>query len=142
MTSPSTSTPGETLGIVGESGSGKSVTALSILRLLPRAGPRSPSGTILFDGQRPAARCRRASMRAIRGGEIAMIFQDPMTSLNPVLTDRRPDRRDAARCISGLTRRAARERAIELLEQVRHPRRRRGGSTTIRTSCPAACGSG
>ena len=75
---------GETVGVVGESGSGKSMTALAILRLLPEPG-RVMSGTIRFDGQDLLALPEKA-MRNVRGGRIAMIFQDPMTSLNPVFT--------------------------------------------------------
>ncbi|MEM7078943.1 MAG: ABC transporter ATP-binding protein [Pseudomonadota bacterium] len=74
---------GETLAIVGESGSGKSVTALSILGLLGEAG-RIDAGSILFDGEN-LAQLREAQMRAIRGNRISMIFQEPMTSLNPVI---------------------------------------------------------
>src|SRR5206468_9817415 len=74
--------PGETLGIVGESGSGKSMSALSIMRLLPRAA-RITGGRIRFKG-RDLADLSEDEMEAIRGTEMAMIFQDPMTSLNPV----------------------------------------------------------
>jgi oligopeptide transport system ATP-binding protein len=74
--------PGETLGIVGESGSGKSVTVLSVLRLLQRPG-RVAAGQVLFKG-RDLLECSEREMQEIRGQEIAMIFQDPMTSLNPV----------------------------------------------------------
>ncbi len=74
--------PGETVGIVGESGSGKSMTALSIMRLLPRAG-RIAGGAIKFKG-RDLAELSEDEMESVRGTEIAMIFQDPMTSLNPV----------------------------------------------------------
>ncbi len=76
---------GETLGIVGESGCGKSVTALSILRLLPPKLGRTIAGSIRFDGQ-DLLTLDDAAMRDIRGNRIAMIFQEPMTSLNPVLT--------------------------------------------------------
>jgi oligopeptide/dipeptide ABC transporter ATP-binding protein len=76
---------GETLGIVGESGCGKSVTALSIMRLLPVKLGRVVSGTIRFDGEDLLA-LSEAEMREIRGNRIAMVFQEPMTSLNPVLT--------------------------------------------------------
>jgi oligopeptide/dipeptide ABC transporter ATP-binding protein len=75
---------GETLGIVGESGSGKSVTALSVLRLVPEPG-RITRGQITLDGQELLALPEKA-MRSVRGGRVAMIFQDPMTSLNPVFT--------------------------------------------------------
>jgi len=75
---------GETIGIVGESGSGKSVTALSILRIVPEPG-KIVSGKVLFEG-RELTLLSESEMRKIRGREISMIFQDPMTSLNPVLT--------------------------------------------------------
>ncbi|MFK4380912.1 ABC transporter ATP-binding protein [Bradyrhizobium sp. USDA 223] len=77
--------PGDTLGIVGESGCGKSVTALSIMRLLPTKLARTIGGRIRFEGQDILA-LSEAEMRLIRGNRIAMIFQEPMTSLNPVLT--------------------------------------------------------
>src|SRR5258708_9898845 len=73
---------GETLGIVGESGCGKSVTALSIMRLIPRPG-RIVGGSVLFEG-RDLVGLTAAEMQEVRGESIAMIFQDPMTSLNPV----------------------------------------------------------
>ncbi len=76
---------GETLGIVGESGCGKSVTALSILRLLPPGLGRTVGGTVCFGG-RDLLTLDEAEMRTIRGNRIAMVFQEPMTSLNPVLT--------------------------------------------------------
>ena len=76
---------GETFGLVGESGCGKSVTALSILRLLPKPAGRIAAGRILFDGKDLAA-VGEAEIRRIRGNRISMIFQEPMTSLNPVYT--------------------------------------------------------
>ncbi|RVC61530.1 ABC transporter ATP-binding protein [Mesorhizobium sp. M00.F.Ca.ET.038.03.1.1] len=76
---------GETLGVVGESGCGKSVTALSILRLLPKQSARTVSGEISFQG-RDLLKLSEREMREIRGNRIAMIFQEPMTSLNPVYT--------------------------------------------------------
>jgi oligopeptide transport system ATP-binding protein len=76
---------GETLAIVGESGSGKSVTALSLLRLIPDPPGRIDSGEVLFDG-RDLLKLKDEEIRAIRGDRIAMIFQEPMSSLNPVLT--------------------------------------------------------
>jgi peptide/nickel transport system ATP-binding protein len=75
----------ETLAIVGESGSGKSVTALSILRLLPKAGARIGGGEMMFEG-RDIARLSEQEMSRIRGNAIAMVFQEPMTSLNPTMT--------------------------------------------------------
>jgi oligopeptide transport system ATP-binding protein len=77
--------PGQTLAIVGESGSGKSVTALSLMRLIPDPPGRITGGQILFEGQ-DLLKLSDAEMRAIRGDRIAMIFQEPMSSLNPALT--------------------------------------------------------
>ena len=76
---------GKTLGIVGESGCGKSVTSLSIMRLIPNPPGRIVGGEILYNG-RDLLKLSPAEMRAIRGNEISMIFQEPMTSLNPVFT--------------------------------------------------------
>ena len=76
--------PGETLGIVGESGSGKSVSTLSILGLIPQPPGRIVSGTAMFKGK-DLLQMKKRELRAVRGDEVAMIFQDPMTSLNPVL---------------------------------------------------------
>ena len=75
---------GETLGIVGESGSGKSVTCYSLMGLIPQPPGRIESGTAMFDGT-DLLHCSRKQLAAIRGKRIAMIFQDPMTSLNPYL---------------------------------------------------------
>ena len=75
----------ETLGIVGESGSGKSVTSLSLMRLIPSPPGRITGGEVWFDGQ-DLLTLSEDKMRELRGNRIAMIFQDPMTSLNPVLT--------------------------------------------------------
>ena len=76
--------PGETLGIVGESGSGKSVSTLSILGLIPQPPGRIVSGTAMFKG-RDLLKLKKKELRQFRGDEVAMVFQDPMTSLNPVL---------------------------------------------------------
>ena len=76
---------GETLGLVGESGCGKSVTALSILRLIPEPPGRIEGGAILFRGEDLRAKSE-AEMRRVRGNALSMIFQEPMTSLNPVYT--------------------------------------------------------
>jgi peptide/nickel transport system ATP-binding protein len=108
---------GETLGIVGESGCGKSVTALSILRLLPAETGRIVGGSISFDGQE-LTRLPAEAMRAIRGHRIAMIFQEPMTSLNPVLTIGTQIAESVERHL-GLSRRAAWDRAHEMLDLVR-----------------------
>src|SRR4029450_6613011 len=77
--------PGETLGLVGESGCGKSMTALSVLRLVPHPAGRIVGGQIIFQGEDLLTKSE-ADMRRLRGGKIAMILQDPMTSLNPVFT--------------------------------------------------------
>ncbi len=104
---------GETLAIVGESGCGKSVTAQSILRLLPSPPARIVEGAIRFEG-RNLLELRDAEMRDIRGNQIAMIFQEPMTSLNPVLTIGHQIAESLVRH-QGLARRAADARAVEML---------------------------
>jgi len=109
---------GETLGIVGESGCGKSVTALALLGLLPRAG-RVRSGSAHFDG-RDLLRLKQRALRRVRGRQIAMIFQDPMTSLNPVLTIGR-QLREPLETHFGMGRKAASARAAELLDRVGIP---------------------
>src|SRR2546423_4280689 len=76
--------PGEILGIVGESGSGKSVSTMSILGLIPQPPGRIASGTAMFKG-RDLLKLKKRELRKLRGDEVAMVFQDPMTSLNPVL---------------------------------------------------------
>jgi oligopeptide/dipeptide ABC transporter ATP-binding protein len=108
---------GENLGIVGESGSGKSVSALSILRLHARANTRYASGSIRFGGRDLLSMSER-ELRKVRGGDIAMIFQDPMSSLNPVLTIAEQIV-EPLQLHQGLSAAAARRRAIELLEMVR-----------------------
>ena len=110
---------GETLAIVGESGSGKSVTALSILQLLPYPMASHPSGSIRFDGQELIGRDDRF-MRAIRGRRIGMIFQEPMTSLNPLHTVERQVS-EVLFVHRGLGRAAARARTVELLRLVQIP---------------------
>ena len=109
---------GETLAIVGESGSGKSVTALSILRLLGDAGSID-SGRIVFDGEN-LLELSEDAMREIRGDRIAMIFQEPMSSLNPVLTIGKQVA-EPIRLHRGLSWKKAYARAAELLERVRIP---------------------
>jgi oligopeptide/dipeptide ABC transporter ATP-binding protein len=109
---------GETLGLVGESGCGKSVTALAAMGILPRAA-RIPSGSIKLDGRELIGLSER-SWRRVRGKEIAMIFQDPMTSLNPVLTVGAQLRESIEEHLD-LDRKAARRRSIELLDQVGIP---------------------
>jgi len=109
---------GETLAIVGESGSGKSLTALALMRLLPRSA-RIASGQIRFGGKDLLAIAER-EMRTVRGRDIGMIFQEPMTSLNPVLTIG-AQVREVLKLHEGLSTAAARARAIELLDLVRIP---------------------
>jgi oligopeptide transport system ATP-binding protein len=110
--------PGETLGIVGESGCGKSVTSLALLGILPRAG-RVTAGTAKFDGVELTT-MSDSELRSIRGSKIAMIFQDPMTSLNPVLSIGRQIREPLETHL-GLNKRGALDRAAELLNQVGIP---------------------
>jgi oligopeptide/dipeptide ABC transporter ATP-binding protein len=104
---------GRTLGIVGESGSGKSVTALSIMRLIERPGRVIEGSRILFDGVDLAV-LKEPAMQAIRGARVSMIFQEPMTSLNPVYTAGNQIT-EAIRLHRRTSARQARERAIELL---------------------------
>ena len=108
---------GETLGIVGESGCGKSVTALSILRLIPTETGRIASGSIRFEGEELTALGEEA-MKRLRGHRISMIFQEPMTSLNPVLTVGTQIAENVVRHL-GVSWRAARDRAGEMLDLVR-----------------------
>ena len=110
---------GETLGIVGESGSGKSVTSLSIMRLIPNPPGRIVGGQIIFDGDN-LLDYTEEEMRHIRGNRIAMIFQDPMTSLNPVLTIGRQIT-ESLELHMKLTPKEARNRAVELLQMVGIP---------------------
>jgi peptide/nickel transport system ATP-binding protein len=111
--------PGETLAIVGESGSGKTVTALSILRLIPSPPGHIERGSISFEGQDVLALDRRR-LHALRGDRISMIFQEPMTSLNPVLTIGR-QLTEGMILHRGLSPAEARRRAIEMLRLVRIP---------------------
>jgi oligopeptide transport system ATP-binding protein len=114
---------GETLGVVGESGSGKSVSSLALMRLLPKPAARITSGEITFDGEEVLA-LSEDSVREMRGNKMAMIFQDPMTSLNPVLTVER-QLTEVLETHRKLKRRGAITRAIELLELVGIPAAKR-----------------
>jgi peptide/nickel transport system ATP-binding protein len=108
---------GETLGIVGESGCGKSVTALSILRLIPPETGRIASGSIRFEGK-DLATLAEPEMKRLRGHRISMIFQEPMTSLNPVLTIGTQIAENVVRHLD-VSWKAARDRAREMLDLVR-----------------------
>jgi oligopeptide/dipeptide ABC transporter ATP-binding protein len=110
---------GETIGLVGESGSGKSVSALSLLGLLPKRSGRVTSGSALFEG-REILHLPDEKLRKIRGARIAMIFQDPLSSLNPVLTIGRQIT-ESVQTHRGVSQKQARKRATELLELVGIP---------------------
>lgn len=110
---------GETMGIVGESGCGKSVHALSIMRLIPTPPGKIVGGQVFYQ-RRDLLQVSEEDMRRVRGGEIAMIFQDPMTSLNPVMTIGRQIT-EAVELHLGLKGKAAANRAIEMLEMVGIP---------------------
>ncbi|WP_011583388.1 MULTISPECIES: ABC transporter ATP-binding protein [Chelativorans] len=115
---------GETVALVGESGSGKSVTALSVLKLLPYPSASHPSGQVLYQGQDLLDSDER-DLRRVRGNEISMIFQEPMTSLNPLHSIERQVG-EVLKLHRGLGEKAARERTLELLNQVgiRDPEKR------------------
>ena len=107
---------GKTLSIVGESGCGKSVTALSIMGLIPKPPARIVSGSIRFDGEELTG-LKESELENLRGRELAMIFQDPMTSLNPTLTIGTQITETLSRHL-GMSRGEANKRAVELLEEV------------------------
>ncbi len=110
---------GETLGVVGESGCGKSVTMLSVLRLIPSPPGKTNAGKAFFRGQ-DLLRMSDEEIRHVRGAQIAMIFQDPMTSLNPVLTIEKQLTEPLALHL-GMNKQQARDRAVELLGMVGIP---------------------
>ncbi|GGC82385.1 ABC transporter ATP-binding protein [Thalassobacillus devorans] len=111
--------PGETLGIVGESGSGKSITAMSIMKLVPSPPGRIVSGDIRFKGESLLPK-KEKEMRKIRGKDISMIFQDPMTSLNPVFSVEK-QMLETIMTHENMNKQQARIRAIELLDLVGIP---------------------
>ena len=111
--------PGETLGIVGESGCGKSITAMSIMRLIPTPPGKIVDGQVVFQGK-DILKMNDEQIRSIRGNDIAMIFQDPMTSLNPVLTINRQIS-ESLELHKGMSKSEARARAVELLKMVGIP---------------------
>ena len=110
---------GKTLGIVGESGCGKSVSSLSVMRLIPSPGGRITSGQIFFEGQ-DLLQIKEKDMRKIRGNRISMIFQEPMTSLNPVFTVGNQVG-EVFQLHKGANRKQARELSIEMLKAVKIP---------------------
>lgn len=110
---------GETLGIVGESGCGKSVSVLSVMRLIPQPPGKIVGGQVIFE-RRDLLKVSEDEMRQVRGNKISMVFQDPMTSLNPVLTIAR-QMTEGMELHLGLDHQQARKRAIELLEMVNIP---------------------
>ena len=110
---------GETLGLVGESGCGKSVSALSVLRLIPNPPGRIVGGEVMFEGQ-DLLKLSEEDMRHIRGNRISMVFQEPMTSLNPILTIGRQIT-EPLELHMGMTTQQAEDRAIELLGLVGIP---------------------
>jgi oligopeptide transport system ATP-binding protein len=110
---------GETLGIVGESGCGKSVSVMSLIKLIPTPPGKIVGGEVVFEGD-DLLKMDNDEIRSVRGNKISMIFQDPMTSLNPVLTINRQVS-EALELHLGMDRRQARQRTIELLEMVGIP---------------------
>ncbi|MCI0474985.1 MAG: ABC transporter ATP-binding protein [Anaerolineales bacterium] len=110
---------GETLGLVGESGCGKSVSMLSVMRLIPIPPGKIASGQVMFQG-RDLVKVDDEEIRSVRGNKIAMVFQDPMTSLNPVLTIN-TQISESLELHLGMTKEQARKRAIELLKMVGIP---------------------
>ena len=131
--------PGEVLGVVGESGAGKSLTGAAIIGLIDPPG-RIAGGEIRLAGRR-IDNLPYDAMRKIRGREIGAVFQDPLTSLNPLYTVGRQLVETIAHAPAAETRRGARARDRRCSRKSAS-RRRRAGSTTIRTSSRAACGSG
>ena len=123
----------------GRSGCGKSVTALSILRLIPPRPGRIARGSIRFEGEELTTLAEEA-MKRLRGHRISMIFQEPMTSLNPVLTVGTQIAENVVRHLGRVAAGGARSRARDARPGA-HRRCRRGGSTNIRTSSRAACAS-
>jgi oligopeptide transport system ATP-binding protein len=111
--------PGETLGIVGESGCGKSITAMSIMRLIPTPPGKIVDGEVMFQGK-DVLKMNDQQLRGVRGNDIAMVFQDPMTSLNPVLTVNRQIG-ESLELHKGMSKSESRARAIELLKMVGIP---------------------
>ncbi len=110
---------GKTLGLVGESGCGKSVTALSIMRLIPSPPGRIERGRVIFEGK-DLLKLSEPAMRKIRGNDISMIFQEPMTSLNPVFTVGNQII-EVIRLHQGLGKKEAKQKTVEMLDKVKIP---------------------
>ena len=130
---------GETVALVGESGSGKSVTALSILQLLPYPLARHPGGSVLVHGEEMIG-ADPARLLDVRGGKVSMVFQEPMTSLNPLHTIAKQVGESLV-VHKRLNPKQARARTLELLEHVGLQKPSRAWAP-IRTNCPAVSGSG
>ena len=130
---------GETVALVGESGSGKSVTALSVLKLLPYPAASHPSGKILF-GDQDLLALSENQLRRVRGNKITMIFQEPMTSLNPLHTIEQQVG-EISQPAPGHGRKGGAAEDAGAAQRGRHPRCRRSGSAPTRTSFPAASAS-
>ena len=122
---------GERVGVVGESGSGKSVSALAVMRMVPSPG-RITGGEIVFEGQ-DLLRLSSAAMRHVRGGQIGMIPQNPLSSLNPVITIE-SHFQEVLSLHLGLNKEQARERAVELLRSVGIPDPANAHPTSTRTA--------
>ena len=129
---------GETVALVGESGSGKTASALSIMRLLPYPAAHHPTGEIFFEG-RDLLKVPEPAMREIRGDRISIIFQEPMTSLNPLHTIEKQVG-EVLKLHRGLSDQAAKARALDLLEKVGIATRR-SGCRPFRTSSRAGSAS-
>ena len=130
---------GETVALVGEVGSGKSVTALSVMKLLPYPSAHHPSGAILFKG-RDLLPMSESEMRQVRGNDITIVFQEPMTSLNPLHTIEKQIG-EILLLHQGLTGASGAHAHHRAARPGRHSAIRRAGSAAIRTSCPAASAS-
>ena len=131
--------PGECLGIVGESGSGKTMTALSVMRLLPNGG-HITGGSIVLDGQE-ITHFDDEAMQEVRGNLVGMIFQDPMTSLNPTMTIG-DQIAESVRLHRGADKKAGAGARGRGARPGRHAQTGRADRRTSRTSSPAACASG
>ena len=130
---------GEVFGVAGESGSGKTISMLALLGLLPEGA--EVEGRVRFDGREPARALARRSCATISGRDLAMVFQDPMTSLHPMLTVGR-QLTEHVESTSGSDRKQAERAGARAARAGADPRRRAGAPVPTRTSSRAACGSG